>query len=126
MELLPVRWLVATGNAMAQLEKRPLDGEEEDCGGGVNAELDADERGDRGRRDILVRQELRDEMDDELLDEVSAVGNAGDEGGAGNLHSAEWQARTDRTDEKRGHAEGDERELPEAGGNGDGVIFTEI
>src|SRR2546423_12256759 len=106
--------------AVTQLEERAFDGEEEDGGDGVNADLNADENRGRCQRDVVVRAKLGDEMDDELLDEVGAVGNAGDEGGAGNPYSAKGQARTDGADEERGHAERDERELPDAGGDGEG------
>src|SRR5438067_692514 len=112
--------------AVTQLEERAFDGEEEDGGGGVNADLDTDESRGRCQRDVVGGAELGDEMDDEFLDEVGAVSNTGDESGAGNPYSAKGQARTDGADKERGHAERDERELPDASGDGESVGVAEV
>ena len=111
---------------MTQLEERAFDGEKENGGDGVNAEFDSKDRSERVRRDVLVPAKLRDEMDDELLDQVGAIGNAGDESGAGNFDPAKGQAGTNRANKKRGHAESDERELRDAGGDGEVFGFTEV
>ena len=92
-------------NAVTQLEEWAFDGEEQDRGGGVNAELHADESGGGGRLDVMAQArrhcvkawqaELADEMDDEFLNQISAVGNAGDEGDAGNSYSTKRKSRAD-------------------------------
>ena len=111
---------------MAKLEEGALDGEEETGGHGENAELNAEKSRSRSHRDIVLRTKLLDEMNDEFLNEIGAVGNAGDESRAGNFDSAKRQARTDGADKKRGHAKSDERELPNAHGHGDFVGLTQI
>src|SRR5438445_381087 len=75
----------ATDQAMTKLKKRAFDGEEQNSGAGVDADLDADQRGNGRQGDGLGGAELRDEMDDKFLNEVSAVGDARDEGGTGDL-----------------------------------------
>ena len=67
-----------------------------------------------------------DPVNNEFLNQVRAVGDAGDECGAGNRNSREWETRTDRANKKRGHANGDERKLPDARRDGEGVGFAEI
>src|ERR1700730_8254467 len=112
--------------SVTQLEERPFDREEENGGDGVNAEFDSNDRSERVRRDVVARTKLRDEMDDEFLNEVGAIGNARDEGGAGNFDPAKGQARTNGANKERGHAESDERKLPDAGGDGEAVGFAEV
>ena len=74
----------------------------------------------------MGRTKLRDEMDNELLNQVSAVSDARDEGGAGNFNPAKWEARANGADKERGHAEGDQRELPDAHRDGDGVGLGDV
>ena len=70
-------------DAVAKLEKRAFHREEQNRSGGVDAEFDGQKSGHRRERDIVIGTELRDEMDDKLLNEISAVGYAGDKRGAG-------------------------------------------
>src|ERR1041384_1881928 len=80
---------LSTGDkAVWELEERALDGKEEKGCGGENAKLNCDERSGRSRRDVVADAELLHEMDDEFLDEVSAVGDAGDESRSGNPNPA--------------------------------------
>jgi len=72
------------------------------------------------------RTKLFDRSDDEFLNEVGAVGNAGDESCARNPNSTKWQLRTDRANKKRGHADGDQGKLPDAGNNGEVFRFAEV
>src|SRR2546423_500701 len=111
---------------MAKLEEGALDGEEETGGHGENAELHAEKSRSRSHRDVVTRTKLRDEMNDELLDEIGAVSNAGDESRTGNFDSTKRRTRTDRADKKRGHAKSYERELPNAHGHGEVVGLTQI
>ena len=104
---------------MTELEERPLDRQKQNGPGGVNAQLNPHDRGKRDQRNVLSRQELRDEMDDELLHEIRAVGDAGYERDAGNGDPPEGQSRTDRANQKCGHAESDERKLPDTRRDGD-------
>src|SRR4051812_49189297 len=111
---------------MAQLEEGTFDGKEEDGGDGKNAELNADKRGSRSHRDIVSRTKLHNEMNNELLDEIGAVSNAGDEGDPWDLFSTQRRTRTHREGKKRGHAKSYERELPDAHGHGEVVGLTQI
>ena len=70
-------------DAVAELEKGTFDREKENCGACVNAQFDAQKSERRSERDVMVGTKLRDEMDDKLLNEISAVGYAGDKRGAG-------------------------------------------
>ena len=74
----------------------------------------------------MVCAELFDAVYDKFLNEVGAVRDSGDEGGAGNCSSREWESRTDRTDKKRGHTRGDQGKLPDAGRDSELVGFAEI
>lgn len=115
----------AVGDSVTQLQKRAFDGQKQNNRSGVNAHLDSNDRGKGGQREVLSCQPLRDEMDDELLHQVSAVGDARDERGAGNCDATEGQSRAERANQQRGHAESDERELPDAGGDGDHSGFLD-
>ena len=74
----------------------------------------------------MICTELFDPVNNKFLNQVGAVGDAGDEGRAGNRNSTERQSRTDRANKKRGHAHGDEWELPDAGRDGEVFGFAEI
>ena len=108
------------------MEEGTFDCEEENGGGSENAELNAEKSRSRSHRDVVTRTKLDDEMDHELLDEVGAVSNAGDECDAGDLSSTKRRTRTQRADEKRGHAKSYERKLPNTHGHGDFVGLTQI
>src|SRR3977135_1543620 len=64
-------------------------------------------------------------MEDELLHQIRAVGEAGDKGGARNSNPAKGQPRTNGADKERRHAERDERELPDTSGHGDYFGFLD-
>ena len=70
------------------MQKWALDGEKQDCRGRVDADF-YENKSEQGREcDVVSRAKLRDEMDDQLLNQVRAVGDAGDERGAGDCNSA--------------------------------------
>src|SRR5204863_5483884 len=90
---------LSTGDkSMAKLEKGTFDGEEENGCDRKNANLNSCERASRSRRDVVTGAELLDEMNDEFLNEIGAVGNACDESRAGNFGAAKRQTRTNRAD----------------------------
>src|SRR6266576_1997043 len=65
---------LSTGDkSMAKLEKGTFDGEEQDGCDRKNANLNSDER-TRSHRDVVTNAKLVDEMNDEFLDEIGAVG----------------------------------------------------
>src|SRR5213079_280256 len=67
---------LSTGDkSMAKLEKGTFDREEQDGCDRKNANLNSCERTSRSLRDVVASAELFDEMNDEFLDEVGAVGN---------------------------------------------------
>src|SRR6478672_3287681 len=110
---------------MTKLEERTLDRQEENRSGRINAKLNADKGRDGSRDDAVGLAELRDEMNDELLNEIRAVGNARDESGAGNRYPAERQPRSESAKQQPSHAERDERELPDRGCNRIVIGLTE-
>src|SRR5438128_1710329 len=118
-------WL-SRRQTMTQLEKGTFDGQEQDNGGGVNAKFDAEKSPNRRQRDVVARAKLRDEVHDDFLNQVCAVGDTGDEGRARNCNPTKRQSRTDSADEQRGHAESNKRELPDAGGHAEIIAFAEI
>ena len=69
---------------------------------------------------------MHDEMDDELLDEVSAVGDTSEESGARNSYSTKRQPRAEGADKKCSHAESDEWKLPDARGDGEVFGFAQV
>src|SRR4051794_34383086 len=97
---------------MTGLEGGTFDGEEENRGGGVNAELDRGQRQGRRRRDFMGGTKLGDGVNDQFLDEVGAEGNAGNKSRARNFYPGKGQSRTDGADEEQGHAERDQQKLP--------------
>ena len=111
---------------MTQLEKWSFDYQKKESSCGIDTEFDAEKRGHGGEIDVVICTELFDPVNNEFLNQVRAVSNAGDEGGAGNRNSTKWESRTDRANKKRGHADGDEWELPDAGRDGEVFDFAEI
>ena len=73
---------------MAELEERTFDGEKEDGSHGKNAKCNGDDRTDGSQRDPVIGAELAHEMDNELLHQIGAVGNARDKGRAGDFDTA--------------------------------------
>ena len=100
---------------MTQLEEGPLNQEKKNSRCDVDKNLDAKKRGRRREIDVVTGAELFDPVNDEFLNQVGAIGDAGDEGGAGNRNSTDWEPRTDRANKKRCHTDSDEWELPDAG-----------
>src|SRR3954470_8472125 len=94
-------------------QERTFDRQEENRCGDVDAELYPEKRGHRCEIDGVICTELLDTVNNQFLNQVGAVGNAGDEGGAGNCNSTEWESRTDRAKKDHGHPDGDEWELPD-------------
>ena len=88
--------------------------------------MHAEKRG-RGRKiDVVSCAELFDPVNDELLNQVGAIRNAGNESGPRNRNSTKREPWTDRANKKRGHADCDEWELPNARRDGERVGFAEI
>ena len=75
--------------------------------------------------DVVGRAELFDSVNNKFLNQIGAIGDAGDKRGAGNRNPTEGEARTDRANKKRGHAHGDEWELPDAGRDGEVLGFAQ-
>ena len=111
---------------MTKNQKRTFDRQEENRCGDVHAEFDAKKRGRRSEIDVVSCAELFDPVNNEFLNQVGAVSDAGDERGARNCNSAEWKSWTDRANKKRGHPDGDEWELPNTCSDGEVFGFTEI
>ena len=108
------------------MEERSFDYQKKESSCGIDTEFDAEKRGHGREIDVVICAELFDPVNDKLLNQVSAIGDASDEGGAGNCNSTEWESRTDRANKKRGHSDGDEWKLPGAGGDGEVVGFAQI
>ena len=111
---------------MTQLEKWSFDYQKKESRYGVNTEFYAEKRGHGREIDVVICAELFDPVNNEFLNQVGAVGDAGDKGGAGNCNSTEWESRADCANQKRGHADRDEWELPDTGRDGEVVGFAEI
>jgi len=97
------------------LQKWAFHCEKDNSGDDVDAEVDAEKRRRGGKIDVVICAELFDPVNDEFLNQVCAVRDACDESRAGNWNSTERQPRTNRANKKRGHANSDEGELPDAG-----------
>ena len=113
-------------DAVTELEELTFNCHKQKSPGGIDANLDTKKNGNGGKRDVVVDAKLRDEMDDKFLNQVCAVGNAGDECGARDCNPAKWQSRTQDAHQQRGHAKSDEGELPDAGGDGEVLAFAQI
>ena len=117
MSLIPISSIVQitscqerSARGVCEVVERPLDRKSSPS---VNTELDADKSERRSRLDVVIRTELFDPVNNEFLNQVGAVGDAGDEGGAGNCNSTERESWTDCANKDRGHPDGDEWELPD-------------
>ena len=111
---------------MTQLEKWSFDYQKKESSCGVDAEFDPEKRGHGGEVDVVICEELFDPVNNEFLNQVCAIRDTRDEGGAGNCNSTEWESRTDYANKKRGHSDGDEWKLPDAGRDGEVVGFAQI
>lgn len=74
----------------------------------------------------MSRAKLADAVDDEFLNQVGAIRDAGDKCSTGNRNSTEREPRTDRANKKRSHPDGDQGKLPNAGSDGEVVSLAEI
>ena len=74
---------------MPQLQERSLHREKQNRRSGINAKFHGDERGRRLSIDTVRLAEFGCAVDDEFLNQVSAVGDAGDKRRAGNRNSTE-------------------------------------
>src|SRR5207244_231762 len=79
--------LFPRSQTFAKLQERSLYQEEKESSSEVNAKFDAEKSGDGRRRDVVAPAKLRDEVHDDFLNEVCAVGDAGDERRARNRNS---------------------------------------
>src|SRR5436309_1009698 len=105
----------ARRESFAELKERTLNDKKENRCGDVDAEFDGEKRGRRPEVDIVGRAELFGPVNYKFLNQVSAVGDAGDERSAGNCNSTERESGTDGANKKHSHRHGDEWELPDAG-----------
>ena len=115
--------LLAGSKSSTKEEEGTLHRQEENRSCGVDAEFDAEKRGRGCEIDVVSCAELFDPVNNEFLNKV---GDAGDERGPGNRNSTEREPRTERANKKRGHANCDKRELPDARSNGEVVGLAEI
>ena len=111
---------------MTQLEKWSFDYQKKESSCGIDTKFDAEKRGHGREIDVVICAELFDPVNNEFLNQVGAIRDARDEGGARNCNPTERQPWTDRTNKKRGHADGDERELPDARREREVFGFAEI
>ena len=111
---------------MTELQKRAFDCQKQNSGNDVNTEFNAEKGRRGGKVDVVICAELANPVDDEFLNQVGAVGDAGDERGAGDSDSTEREPRAHRANEKCGHASSDERELPDARSNGEVFGLAQI
>ena len=108
------------------MKERTLDQQKKESSYSINAELYAEKRRRGGKNDVVICAELFDAVNHEFLNQVCAVGNAGDESCAGNRNATERQPRADGANKKRGHSNSDQWELPDASRDGEGVGFAQI
>ena len=118
--------LLASGKPSTKKQERTFDRQEENRCGDVDAEFDAENRRRRREIDVVICAELFDPVNNEFLNQVGAIRDAGDEGCAGNCNSTEWESWADCANKKRGHAHSDEWKLPDAGNNGEVFRFAEV
>ena len=72
------------------MQKWAFDRQKENSGDDVDAEFDAQKRRRGGKIDVVTAAELFDPVNDKFLNQVGAVGDAGDECGARNSDAAKW------------------------------------
>src|ERR1700747_3465485 len=118
--------LLAGSKSSTKEEERTLHRQEENSSDTVDAEFDAKKRGRGCEIDVVSCAELFDPVNNELLNQVGAISDDGDEGGAGKRNATKREPRTDRANKKHGHADGNEWKLPDARRDGEGVGFAGI
>ena len=116
----------SSGYVVAKLKEWAFDCKKQNSSNDIDAEFHAEKRGRAREIDVVICAELFDPVNDEFLNQVSAISDAGDECGAWNCRSTEREPRTNCANKKRGHADGDQWELPDARRNGEIVGFAEI
>src|SRR5437016_14523423 len=114
------------GYVVAKLKEWAFDCKKQNSSNDIDAEFHAEKRERAREIDVVICAELFDPVNDEFLNQVSAISDAGDERGAGNCNSTKRESRADCANKKRGHADGDEWELPDAGKDGEVFGFAEI
>ena len=114
------------GYVVTKLKEWAFDCKKQNSSNDIDAEFHAEKRERAREIDVVICAELFDPVNDEFLNQVSAISDAGDERGAGNCHSTEREPRTNRAYKKRGHADGDEWELADTGNDGEIFSLTEI
>ena len=72
---------------MTKRQERTFDYEKQNRSGRINADFNANERRRRGKIDIVSAAEFADGANGELLHEIGAVSDAGDECCAGNFNA---------------------------------------
>jgi hypothetical protein len=110
---------------LAELKEGPFDREEENRRDGIDAELDADERRRRHGIDVMSRAEFAYSVDDEFLNQVGAVRNAGNEGCSRNCNSLKRQSWAHSANEQRRHTNRNQWKLPDAGSNCEVIAFAQ-
>jgi hypothetical protein len=111
---------------VTQLEKWSFDYQKKESSCGIDTKFDAEKRGHGREIDVVICAELFDPVNNEFLNQVCAIRDTRDEGGAGNCNSTEWESRADCANKKRGHADRDEWELPDTRRDGEVFGFAEI
>jgi len=71
----------------AKKQERTFYRQEENRCGNVDAKLDAEKRGRGSEINVVIYAELLDTVNNQFLNQVGAVGDAGNESGAGNCNS---------------------------------------
>src|SRR4051812_42320026 len=107
-------------------QERTFDRQEENRCGDVDAELYPEKRGHRREIDGVSCAELFHTVDSNFLNQVGAVGDAGDGRGTGDCDSIKWKSRTDHTNKHSGHPDSNEWELPATRSNCEIFGFAEI
>ena len=110
----------------AKKQERTFYRQEENRCGNVDAKLDAEKRGRGSEINVVIYAELRDTVNNQFLNQVAAIGDAGDEGRAGDCNSTERESWTDRANKDRSHPDSDEWELPDTRNDSEIFGFAEI
>ena len=107
------------------MKERSFHREEENRRRGVHAYLDSNERGCRHGIYVMSCAECACRMDDEFLNQIGAVCDAGKEGCSGNCDPPKRQSWTYSANEQRRHPNCNQWKLPDAGSNCEVFAFTQ-
>ena len=110
---------------MSKLEERAFDRQEQDDSHSVDQHFYKEKSRNRCQRDAMAGTELEHGMNDELMAQVHAVSDAGDESCAGDFDSTEKQTWADGTNQQRSHSKRDKGELPNTGSDGE-IAFANV